>query len=55
MVSTQWIVGMDGPTGLNYGSVMAIMREMGITGSASLTMLGDIRVMESEALKTMRT
>jgi len=46
---------MDGPTGLNYGSVMAIMREMGITGSASLTMLGDIRVMESEALKTMRT
>lgn len=54
LMGTQWRIGMGGPTGLDYGAVLGVMREMGVTGDAALTMLDDIRVMESQALRTMR-
>lgn len=54
LMSTQWRVGMGGPTGLDYGAVLGVIREMGVTGDAALTILDDIRVMESQALRTMR-
>lgn len=54
LMGTQWRIGMGGPTGLDYGAVLAVMREMGVTGDAALVMLDDVRVMESQALRTMR-
>lgn len=48
--STQWVVGVDGPTGLSYPGVEAVMRIEGIKSSKRRVMFSKIRVMERAML-----
>lgn len=52
-VSTQWRVGMNGPTGLDYMPLFHQMDRMGLTPDRYDQMLDDIRVIEAEALTLM--
>lgn len=52
-VRTQWRVGAAGATGLDYGVVFALMDRMGLSADQWDELLGDIQVMEIEALVTM--
>lgn len=50
-VSTQWRVGMNGPTGLDYNVAFRFMDLMKV--KKPLEVIRAIRVMESSALKQM--
>ncbi len=52
-LSTQWRIGFNGPTGLDYGVLPTVLRLQGIPRSDWPAMFDDLRVMEAEALKTM--
>lgn len=53
-MSTQWRVGMNGPTGMDYGLLPEILNGMGITKpKARLGIIEELGVMENSALKTM--
>jgi len=54
-LSTQWIVGAAGPTGLNYIPLFARMDRMKLTDQQHEWMFDDIRFIESEALKAINT
>lgn len=54
-MATQWRVGMNGPTGLDYGVLFVLMDRLGLDEEAFDGLLDDVRVMEAEALKVMRT
>jgi hypothetical protein len=49
-VSTQWRVGMGGPTGIDYNVIFSRLDRMHLTDPEYEQMFDDIRVIESEAL-----
>jgi hypothetical protein len=53
-MSTQWRVGMSGATGLDYSALREVWQRLKIPQSARDDIFQDIRIMENEALKTMR-
>lgn len=53
-MSTQWRVGPAGATGLDYGALPAVMELLGVPHCARRDVFNDVRVMEDEALATMR-
>lgn len=52
-VSTQWRMGMGGPTGLDYNVLFARMDRMKLDDQAYEHLFQDIRVIESEALSIL--
>jgi hypothetical protein len=50
-MSTQWNVGMNGPTGLRYESIPTVLRLRAIPRADWLLIFEQMRTMESEALK----
>ena len=54
-ISTQWRVGMGGPTGLDYTALFARMERLKFDDQTHERLFQDIRVIESEALKIMNT
>ncbi|MBD1589790.1 DUF1799 domain-containing protein [Pseudomonas sp. C2L12B] len=52
-MSTQWRAGMCGATGLDYGSLPAVMRLMAVPAADRRDIFHDLRVMEAEALAVM--
>lgn len=52
-ISTQWRVGMGGPTGLDYNVLFARMDRMKLDESSYENLFDDIRVIESEALSIL--
>lgn len=50
---TQWRVGMGGATGLDYSSLPAVAKMLGIKKKELQDMFSDIQAMENEALITM--
>ena len=53
-MSTQWRVGMNGATGLDYGVVPTVLRLAGVPRAEWAEVFDGLRTMEDEALKTMR-
>ncbi len=53
-LGTQWRVGMNGPTGLVYEAVFALLDRKGYEDGEWWQKFADIQVMESAALKSMR-
>lgn len=54
-MSTQWRIGMAGPTGLDYAALPAVMDVVDIDQEARRAVFNDLRSMEEEALKWMHT
>ncbi|ATG17166.1 hypothetical protein CO695_12995 [Providencia alcalifaciens] len=52
-MGTQWRVGMNGATGLDYQSLNEVMKLLNIEDKA--TVFSDIRVMELKALELMNS
>ena len=52
-LSTQWRVGFNGPTGLDYTVLPTVFRLQGIARKDWSDLFSDLRAMEAEALKTM--
>ena len=52
-ISTQWRVGMNGPTGLDYNVLFARMERLHLSDQDHEWMFDDIRTIESEALATI--
>jgi hypothetical protein len=52
--STQWRVGVAGPTGLDYGALAEVMRMMAVPRRDWFDVFDGIRIMESAALEVMR-
>lgn len=53
-LGTQWRVGANGATGLDYNILYHKMDRMGLSAEEFERMEGDIRAMELVALKAMR-
>jgi hypothetical protein len=53
-LSTQWRVGMNGPTGLDYSAVPVVMDMRGIEPDARRDIFEDIRIMERAAIEVFR-
>lgn len=53
MLGTQWRISMNGPSGLDYAAVKAVMEMNGIKRKKQAEMLQLIGVMEKEALSVM--
>lgn len=51
---TQWRVGFDGPTGLDYGAIAPTMDLMSIDSTSRPDLFDDLRVMERAALAAIR-
>ena len=54
-MSTQWRIGMAGPTGLDYNVLFHRMDRMDLDSQAHERLFQDIRVIEGEALTIMNT
>lgn len=52
-LQTQWRVGMNGPSGLDYNVLFKKLDRMGLSESEYADLEDDIRVMEFEALSVM--
>lgn len=52
-ISTQWRVGMNGPTGLDYNVLFARMERLHLSDQDHEWMFDDIRTIEAEALATI--
>lgn len=52
-MSTQWRCGAIGATGLDYNCLPLVAQSVGVKKKELPDILGDIRVLESEALKVM--
>lgn len=52
-VSTQWRVGMNGPTGLDYNVVFHELDRRELERAAYDDLMGSIRVIEHEALRIL--
>lgn len=50
---TQWRVGFSGPYGLDYGTLPAVLRLLGVPRAKWSEVLADLRTMEAEALAAM--
>lgn len=53
-LSTQWRVGVAGPTGLDYGALPEVMRMTAVPRSDWPDVFECVRIMESAALGKMR-
>ena len=53
-IATQWRVGMNGPTGLDYLVLHRELDDLGLAGEERRQMKSDIRVLEQAALTAMR-
>jgi hypothetical protein len=53
MVQTQWRIGMNGATGLDYSPLFVLMDKRGLSGDAWQQLFDDVRVIESAALVEM--
>ena len=53
-MSTQWRVGLNGPTGLDYNVLFKIMSRLGLPDDEYDVMFSDVRVMEVAAISAMR-
>lgn len=52
--STQWRVGMNGPTGLDHASVIADIGMLGLPPEEAKALYADVRALERYALEEMR-
>lgn len=50
-MTTQWNVGMAGPTGLRYESIPVVLRMRGVPRSEWADVFNGLQVMEAEALR----
>ena len=53
-MSTQWRVGMGGPTGLDYNVLLRLMDRLHLSDEDHEAMLDDVRAMERAALEEIR-
>lgn len=53
-LNTQWRTAYGGVTGLDYNVLPAVMRLRGVKRAIWPRLFEDLRVLEAEALKTMR-
>lgn len=53
-MGTQWRIGMNGATGLDYSALPFVLRALNVKRKYWSEFLDDIRLMESVALKEMR-
>lgn len=53
-LGTQWRVGPNGPTGMDYSAVLAVLQMNGTPRKAWREIFDGIRVMEDAALETIR-
>ena len=53
LMQTQWRVGMNGLTGMDYGVFLQWAKEEGVKRLDRLWLLGDLRMMEGEYLATL--
>jgi len=52
-MATQWRMGMNGPTGLDYSAIPMVLRMIGAPRSEWQQLYSDLRVMEAAALGAM--
>lgn len=52
-VRTQWRVGMNGATGIDYSAVYPLMERLGLAANDWNALFHDLRLLESEALEAM--
>ena len=52
-MQTQWLCGMNGPTGLNYASLFALIDRMELSKSESSDLFDDMQTLEIAALNAM--
>lgn len=53
-IQTQWLIGPNGPTGLNYTSVITYLRELGLARKERQQYLAELQMMERAALHELR-
>lgn len=53
-MGTQWRIGMNGATGLDYSALPFVLKALNVLEGEWGDILDDIRLMESVALKEMR-
>lgn len=53
-VETQWRTGLIGATGLDYNVVLRLLDDEDLTREERRELLDDIKVLEVQALQTMR-
>lgn len=54
LLGTQWLVGPNGPYGLNYAVMWQKMDRMNLTPEAYAELEDDLRTLEDAALEAMR-
>lgn len=52
-MQTQWRVGMNGPTGMDYGLFLLWAKEEGVRRTDRVWLLDDLRLMEREFLRSL--
>jgi len=53
LMQTQWRVGMNGLTGMDYGVFLQWAKEEGVKRVDRVWLLGDLRMMEGEYLHSL--
>ena len=53
-MSTQWRVGMSGPTGLDYNALPSVMKLVGVPKKSRASVFDDVRTLEDSAMETMK-
>lgn len=53
-MDTQWRVGMNGATGLDYGVLPVVLRMVAVPRAMWAEVFDGVRVMETAALETMK-
>lgn len=54
-LTTQWRIGMSGPTGLDYSALRALLGIRRVPRSRWSDLFDDLRVLEQEALEVMKS
>jgi hypothetical protein len=55
LMQTQWRVGMNGLTGMDYGVFLQWAKEEGVKRSNRVWLLGDLRMMEGQYLNSLHS
>ncbi len=55
LIGTQWHNGFNGRTGLRYETLFDLLDRKGYAGEDWWRLFDDIRLLEAEAIKTMRS
>ena len=53
-MSTQWRVGMNGATGLDYNALPSVMKLVGVPKKSRASVFDDVRTLEDSAMETMK-